>query len=132
MLRICESIQDSLGFSPFELVFGHSMCGPLKLLKEAWMSDKEEPSVNLLDYGATFRYCLFQTCEVANQNLQQAQTQMKVWYDKRSREWSFKPKDKVSALHPLPGHPLQARYHGPYVVEHKVGSVDHVTTIPDH
>ena len=33
-----ESIQDSLGFSPFELVFGHSVRGPLKLLKEAWMS----------------------------------------------------------------------------------------------
>ena len=29
-----ESIQDSLGFSPFELVFGHSVRGPLKLLKE--------------------------------------------------------------------------------------------------
>ena len=33
-----ESIQDSLGFSPFELVFGHSVRGPLKLLKEALMS----------------------------------------------------------------------------------------------
>ena len=32
------------------------------------------PSVNLLDYVATFRYRLFQTCEVANQNLQKAQT----------------------------------------------------------
>ena len=29
-------------------------------------------------------------------------------------------------LLPLPGHPLQARYHGPYVVECKVGSVDYV------
>ena len=46
--------------------------------------------------------------------------------DKRSREQSFKPGDKVLALLPLPGHPLQARYHGPYVVKYKVGNVDYV------
>ena len=131
MFAIRESIQDSLGFSPFELVFGHSVRGPLKLLKEVWMSDEEEPSVNLLDYVATFRHRLFQACEVANQNLQHAQTRMKVWYDKRSRERSFKPEDKVLVLVPLPGHPLQARYHGPYVVERKVGSVDYVIATPD-
>ena len=29
-----ESIQESIGFSPFELMFGHVPCGPLKLLKK--------------------------------------------------------------------------------------------------
>ena len=74
MFAVCKSIQDSLSFSPFELVFGHSVCDLLKMLKEAWMSDKEESSVSLLDYVATFRHHLFQACEVANQNFQQAQT----------------------------------------------------------
>ena len=32
-----EAVQESLGFSPFELVFGHSVRGPLKLLKEKWL-----------------------------------------------------------------------------------------------
>ena len=68
---------------------------------------------------------------VAKQNLQHAHTRMKVWYDKRSRERSFKPRDKVLALLPLPGHSLQARYHGPYVVERKVSSVDYVIVTPD-
>ena len=54
LFAVRESIQDSLGFSPFELVFGHSVRGPLKMLKEAWMSN-EESSVNLLEYVATFR-----------------------------------------------------------------------------
>ena len=35
------------------------------------------------------------------------------------------------ALLPLPGHPLQARYYGTYVVERKVGSVDYVITTSD-
>ena len=40
-----ESIQESLGFSPFELVFGHLPRGPLKLFKECWLDDVSEKSV---------------------------------------------------------------------------------------
>ena len=36
-----ESIQVSLGFSPFELVFGHTPRGPLKLLKEALLKEED-------------------------------------------------------------------------------------------
>ncbi|KAJ8038347.1 hypothetical protein HOLleu_15742 [Holothuria leucospilota] len=39
MFAARESMQESLGFSPFELVFGHTVRGPLKLLKEKWLSD---------------------------------------------------------------------------------------------
>ena len=34
LFAVCESVQESLGFSPFELVFGHAVRGPLLLLKE--------------------------------------------------------------------------------------------------
>jgi hypothetical protein len=32
-----ETFQESLGFSPFELFFGHSMGGPLKILKDTFV-----------------------------------------------------------------------------------------------
>ena len=47
LFAITESIQESLGFSPFELVYGREVWGPLKLLKEHWLDKKE--SSNLLD-----------------------------------------------------------------------------------
>ena len=34
LFTVCKSVQESLGFSPFELVFGHTVRGPLKLLNE--------------------------------------------------------------------------------------------------
>ena len=34
-----EVASESLGFSPFELVFGHEVRGPLKLLKGQWLGD---------------------------------------------------------------------------------------------
>jgi len=74
LFAVCESIQDSIGFNLFELVFGHSVRGPLKVLKEAWMSN-EEPSVNLLEYVTTFKQRLMQACELARQSLQRTQSQ---------------------------------------------------------
>ncbi|KAI2647623.1 Retrovirus-related Pol polyprotein [Labeo rohita] len=40
MFAIRESVQDSLGFSPAELVFGHIVRGPLKLLSEQLLVTK--------------------------------------------------------------------------------------------
>ena len=47
LFAVRESVQESLGFSPFELVFGHAVRGPLKLLKEKFLSD-DDSSLNLL------------------------------------------------------------------------------------
>ena len=44
-----ESVRESLGFSPFELVFGHAVRGPLKLLKVKFLSN-DDSSLNLLQY----------------------------------------------------------------------------------
>ena len=46
---------------------------------------------------------------------------MKQNFDKNTKERSFKSGDKVLALLPIPGRPLQARYFGPYTVE-KIGA----------
>ena len=49
LFAVHESVQESLGFSLFELVFGHTICGQLKLLKEKFHPDND-PKLNLLDY----------------------------------------------------------------------------------
>ena len=41
LFAVRESIQELLRFSPFELVFGHFPCGPLKLLKEVWLAEED-------------------------------------------------------------------------------------------
>ena len=43
----------------------------------------------------------------------------------------FSPGDKVLLLFPISRHPLQARYHGPYTLESKVGKVDYIVKTPD-
>ena len=56
---------------------------------------------------------------------------MKQSYDKNTKERHFESGDKVLALLPIPGRPLQARYFGPYTVEKKASDLDYIITTPD-
>ena len=53
LFAVRESVQESLCFSLFELVFGHTVRGPLKLLKEKFLSN-DYSSLNLLQFVFEF------------------------------------------------------------------------------
>ncbi|XP_072175608.1 uncharacterized protein [Diadema setosum] len=114
LFAVRESVQESLGFSPFELVFGHSVRGPLKILQEKILV---EPESNLLDYVCQFKDRLSCTRELAAGHLKAAQSNMKRLFDRKVKERHFEPGSKVLVLLPLQGDALKARYAGPYVVE---------------
>ena len=129
LFAVRESVQESLGFSPFELVFGHSVRGPLKLLKEKFLSNDETP-LNLLQYVSDFRNRLSRACEVARSNLKTSQGKMIARYDNHVIDRKFKLGDKVLALLPIPGRPLQARYFGPYTIDKKTSDLNYIINTP--
>ena len=112
------------------MIFGHSVCGPLKLLKENWLSENTE-SLNLLDYVSKFRNKLKKACELVQQILKNSQSKMKILYDRKSQNRVFKPGDKVLVLLSVQGNTLQARYHGPYKVLKRIGDLDYIIETPD-
>lgn len=77
MFAIREVVQQSLGFGPSELVFAHTVRGPLKLLREKWLCEGTEHS--LLEYVSNFRLKLRWACETASGNLEAAQARMNRW-----------------------------------------------------
>ena len=62
LFAVHEAVQESLGFSPFKLVFGRIVRGPLKVLKEDWL--REDPPTNLLGQVSTLRSRLTVACEL--------------------------------------------------------------------
>lgn len=52
LFAVREAFRESLGFSPFELVFEHSVRGPLKHLKGKWLC--ENTYISILDYVSRF------------------------------------------------------------------------------
>ena len=49
-----EVPQESTGFSPFELVYGRDVRGPLDVLREEWIQDQQSPD-DVLTYVTTVR-----------------------------------------------------------------------------
>ena len=128
LFAVRESVQESLGFCPFELVFGHSVRGPLKLLKEKFLSNDETP-LTLLQYVSDFRNRLCRACEVARSNLKTSQ--MKARHDNHVIDRKLIPGDKVLAFLPIPGRPLQARYSGPYTIDKKTSDLNYIINTPE-
>ena len=73
-------MQESLGVSPFELVFGHTVRGPWKLLKEKFLSD-DDSSLTLISVFVYIKSRLSKACETTLSNLKSAQNKMKSHYD---------------------------------------------------
>ncbi len=122
-------VQDSLAFSPFELVFGHTVRGLLRAVKEGWLQNAEQ--CNLLDYVSEFKYRLHKACDVAHGNLKMSQDKIKTWYDQKARERVFQEGDKVLVLLSIPDEPLTAKFCGPYTIDKKVCEVDYIVCTPD-
>ena len=99
-------MQESLGFVPFQLVFGHTVRGPLKLLKEIFLSD-DDNSLNLLQYVSHCKNRLSKVCEAARFNLKAVQSKMKIHYGENAQDGNFEPGDKVHARLPIPGKPCK-------------------------
>ena len=122
LFTVRESAQESLGFSPFQLVFGQSVRGPLKLLKENWLSENTE-SLNLLNYASKFRAKLKKACELKQQNLKNYQSKMKMLYDKKLQNHVFNPGGKISVSSPGQMNKLQAINQGSHLVMKRVGTL---------
>lgn len=132
LFALRESVQESLGFSPAELVFAHTVRGPLQVLKEQLLSsDPSVSSPNVLEYVSRFRERLHQACALAKKGLGTSQRTMKTRYDQSAVARSFDVGDRVLVLLPIQGSALSARFSGPYTVAEKLSDTDYVIRTPD-
>uniref|UniRef100_A0AAR2K9W7 Integrase catalytic domain-containing protein n=1 Tax=Pygocentrus nattereri TaxID=42514 RepID=A0AAR2K9W7_PYGNA len=126
-----EAKQESLGFSPVELVFGHSVRGPMKVLKEMFQSEQAPVSKHVFDFTSSFRERWHRACDLAKETLCQSQAKMKRCFDKKAVIRHFNPGDKVLLLLPSPASSMSSSFAGPYVIEKRVGDLDYQIKTPD-
>lgn len=112
-----ESVQESLGFSPAELVFGHDVHGPLKLLKEQLLLPEGWVELTIPEYVQKLRALFQQACTLAKNSLASSQAKMKRHCDWKAARPLFKHGDKVLIISHIPGSSLSAKFSGPYLIE---------------
>ena len=104
-----EVPQVSTGFSPFELLYGRMVRGPLDVVKEAWESEQAEQSgveESVVSYVLSIQEKLNQMAGLVRANMEKAQATQKHWYDRKSRERALNEGDKVLVLGPCSSRPL--------------------------
>ena len=73
LFAIREVPQESLGFSPFELLYGRCVPGLMAILRELWSGDVNDKQVLLVyQYVIELKERLEQTCQLAGENLERA------------------------------------------------------------
>ena len=128
LYAIRSTCQESLGYSPHELLFGNEVRGPLKLLKESWLND--DKSMSLSEYVVNLKAKLEEAHKIAKNNFGKAQETMKENFDQKAEIRDFKVGDKVLLFLPTNKAPFQAKYEGPYEILSKENDVNYVIWTP--
>ena len=103
-----EVAQASLGFSPFELVYGRSVRGPMSVLRDIWADeDINEQTKTTYQYVLELRERLESTCKLAHDELRKAQGNQHKWFNKKAKAKHLKEGDQVLLLLPK-----KMRHHG--------------------
>uniref|UniRef100_A0A667ZA24 Gypsy retrotransposon integrase-like protein 1 n=1 Tax=Myripristis murdjan TaxID=586833 RepID=A0A667ZA24_9TELE len=129
LLAAREVIQESTGFSPNELVFAHTVRGPLSVVQDPWRST--DPPQNLITYVNGFRQRLYEAGEMAKEKLQASQKKMKKLFDRRVEQREFSAGDQVLVLLPLVDSPFQAKFCGPCNVVRRVSEQNYLIEMPN-
>lgn len=117
-----EVPQASTGFSPFELLYGRPVRGPLKIIKETWEADKRS-SESVISHVLAMRERLSRMSNLVQDNFKKVQKKQKQLYDRTAQDRQFQQGDQVLVLLPTSSNKLLARWRGPYQVVQRVNNV---------
>ena len=112
-----ESPHQSTGFSPYEMVFGRKMRGPMSILKHLFTDEcANQETRTVYEYLVDLRHRLKTTMELASANDRAFKRQTKVNYDKTAIEKQIHVGDYVLVLRPKRQNKLALFWDGPYLV----------------
>jgi transposase InsO family protein len=126
LFALRDTVHESHGYTPFELVFGRSCRGPVRILKELWTNDAmEEEEKDVYTYMLELRQRIEETCVMAKEAISQANAKNKKYYDKRARSRKFEVNEKVLLLLPSCNNKLLIQWQGPFRVKQRLGDHDY-------
>ncbi|KAL5007617.1 hypothetical protein ScPMuIL_016423, partial [Solemya velum] len=119
-----EVPNETTGFSPFELLYGRHIRGPLEILKEEW----EEPSdgkTSVVSFILETRDRMRAMRQLVCMNEKVSKKKQKTYYDRKARHRVLERGQKVLLLLPTSKSKLLAQWKGPYEVVERVSPVDY-------
>jgi len=121
-----EAPQESLGFAPFELLYGRSVNGPLQILRQFWTKEQSDSDVRTTyQYVVDLRNRLQETWDLAHDKLRRKQITQKRQFDYSAKPRFFTAGDQVLVLLPTSDNKLLMQWKGPFEVLERVDGNDY-------
>lgn len=118
--------QESLGFSPFELLYGRTVRGPMEILRELWTKENMGGEVkSTYEYVVDLRNRISETCELARTELQKAQEKQRNYYNRKAVKRNIRVGRRVLVLRPTSNNKLLMQWQGPFDVTAKENENDY-------
>ena len=117
------------GFSPFSLMFGRDVRGPLDFLKMSWIEGVDE-SCSIGDWLISVKAKMCAIAEVVSDREAKAKAKMKTFYDRSATIKSFAEGDMVVVRKPVLRKKMSKAWEGPFEVERKVSPVTYAIKLP--
>ena len=117
------------GYSPFALMFGRDVRGPLDFLKSSWVDGgNDDPSVH--EWILSVRQKMADMAVIVTDRECKAKTKMKHFYDRSACEKSFVEGDLVLVKNPLKHGKLGPSWSGPFEIQRQVSPVTYDLHLP--
>ena len=117
------------GYSPFSLMFGRDVRGPLHFLKNSWLEGEVEVC-SVGDWLVSVKAKMGEMSELVSDREAKAKASMKFHYDKSASVKCFKVGDMVLVRKPIRVGKLQCSWSGPFEVEACVSPVTYALKLP--
>ena len=131
LFSIRASKSESTGFSPFELMYGYQIRGPLDIVKELWVEEDKNDPVDLHQYVLDLRTTMRELSKQAVEHETIIKARVKDRYDKDTQVTEFAEGDKVFMMLPQKVNSLESSWSGPYEVLKKLGPVTYKILVHD-
>lgn len=120
-----EVPNESTNISPYEMVYGRKVRGPMSILKHLFTNQfMEQETKNVYEYVLDLKDRLTFACQTAQRNDGQSKARYKKHYDKSSINKKVEEGDYVLILKPHRLNKLALHWDGPYVVEKKINKLN--------
>ncbi|XP_037781090.1 uncharacterized protein LOC119577581 [Penaeus monodon] len=114
-----EIPHDTLKFSPFELLYGRKVRGPLSILHNLWTKDIDGEVKSTYQYVLDLRSRLEQSAQLASAHADVNSRMYKTYFDRKARARTLKEGDEVLVLLSTSHNKLTVQWKGPYSVVRK-------------
>ena len=117
------------GYSPFTLLYGRDVRGPLGLLRNSWV-DSMCDEANIEEWLVNVRHWMVELSEIVSDRERKAKDVMKKVYDRKATVKSFEKGEMVLVRKPGIRAKMGDFWEGPYQIDHQVSPVTYYVQVP--